>query len=51
MRYRGGTNHVLKPLPIIRNILEKNSDEKLEKIIGLEKFSFAMTTRFKMKNI
>ncbi len=42
LQNRGGTNHVLKPPPITRNILERKSDGIFERVVSLEKSSFAM---------
>jgi hypothetical protein len=44
-----GTNHVPKPPLVAKNILEQKKDQKLERIISLEKLSFVITTHLKIK--
>jgi hypothetical protein len=44
-----GTNHVSKPLVVVRSILKRERDEKLEIVIFLKKFSLAMTMHFKIE--
>ncbi len=42
-----GTNYVSKPLPITKNISQKESERKPKSVINLEKPSFAMMAHFK----
>jgi hypothetical protein len=44
-----GTNYVLRPPPVLRNILDK--ERKLEKVVSLEELSLAMTMHFKIKAV
>ncbi len=45
-----GTNHVSKPPVVVRSILKKERDEKLEKVVFLRKFSLVMTMHFKIES-
>ncbi len=44
-----GTNHVLEPPPITRNILERKKDGIFERVISFKKSSFAMIAHLKIE--